>query len=114
HAPPLVQRHLRDDVRGRAEAVQAEALRIAREPQGPIADQPGAQERRRGQVVEAVRDRKAVALVGAGPLRVAAVDVVTGEPRAVAKVLSARHAVTALAARPAEPRHAQPPAVLRL
>jgi hypothetical protein len=114
HAPSLVPSNLRDDVRRRAEAVQPEALGISRQPQRPVPDQPGAQQRRRLQIVEAVRDGKAVALVGDSPLRVAAVEVVAGEPRAVAKVLAAGRAVATLAVGPAEPRNAEPPSVLRL
>ena len=74
-----MQRDLRDDVRRGAEAVQAEPLGVAGEAQRAIADQPRAQERRRLEVAEAVRDRKAEALVGDSPLRVAAVDVVARE-----------------------------------
>ena len=53
-----------------------------------------------------VRDGEAVALVRNCELRVAAVDGVAGEERAVAQVLMAREAVPAFAVSPAEPRHA--------
>ena len=46
HAPPLVHRHLADDVRGGPEPVEPEPLRVAREPQRAVADQPAAQQRR--------------------------------------------------------------------
>src|SRR5262249_42526089 len=49
------------------------------------------------------RDRDAEAGVGDGELRVAAVEVVTGEPRALAQVLAAAPAEDALAAGPPEP-----------
>ena len=94
-APALVARDLRDDVRRGAEAVEAEPLRVAREPQRAVADQPGAEQRRRLHVGVAVRDREAEALVGDRVLRVAAVEVVAGEARAVAEVLAARAAVAA-------------------
>ena len=55
HAPPLVERHLGDDVRRGAEAVDAEPLGVAGQPQRAVADQAGAQERRRLDVVVAVR-----------------------------------------------------------
>ena len=113
-AAALRPRDLRDDVRGGAEAVQPEPLGVAREPQRAVADQPRAEQRRRLEVAEPVGDREAEALVGDDPLGVAAVDVVAGEARAVAEVLAAARAEAALAARPAEPGHAEPAAVLGL
>ena len=53
-APALVARHLGDDVRGRTEAVEAEARGVAGQAERPVADQPGAQERRGLEVGEAV------------------------------------------------------------
>ena len=79
-----------------------------------VADQPRAEQRRRLQVAEPLGDREAEALVGDDPLGVAAVEVVAREARAVAEVLAAARAEAALAARPAEPRHAEPPAVAGL
>src|SRR5205085_5173972 len=96
----------RHDVRRGAEAVQAEPLRVARGAQRAVADQAGAEERRRLLVGVALRDRKAEALVGDGVLRVAAVEVVAGEARGVAEVLAPARAVAAGAVRPAEPRDA--------
>ena len=78
-APALVFRHLADDVRRGAEAVEAEALGVAGQAQRAVADQPGAEQRRRLQVGEALGYREAEALVGDGVLGVAAVDVVAGE-----------------------------------
>ena len=46
HAPALMARHLRDDVRRRAEAVEPEPLGVAGQPQRAVADQAGAQQRR--------------------------------------------------------------------
>ena len=106
HAPSLVSGNLRDNVRGRAEAVEAEQLPIPGKPHRAVADQPGAQQRRRLEVSVAVRKREAVALVCDGVLRITAVAVVACELRAVAEVLEACAAVTALPVRPAEPRHA--------
>src|SRR5215217_6585068 len=108
HAPPLVHRDLADDVRRRAEAVQTEALRVAREPQRAVADQPAAQQRRELERVRLVRQREAEALVGDRPLGVAAVDVAAREASALAEVLAPRAAERALAARPAQPRHPDP------
>ena len=45
--PALVARHLADDVRRGAEPVEAEPLGVAGETERAIADQPGAEERRR-------------------------------------------------------------------
>ena len=57
HAPPFVSRHLDDDVRRGAEAVEPEPLGVAREPERAVADQPGAEEGRRLQVVVFVGHR---------------------------------------------------------
>src|SRR5207244_2390806 len=112
HATALVAGNLGQDVRGCAEAVQAEPLRIAGEPERAVPDQARAEQRRRLDVVVAVRDREAEALVGDRPFRVTPVEVVARELRPVAEVLRARAAVAALPARPAEPGDAEPPAVL--
>ena len=74
-----MDRHLADDVRSGAEAVDPDALGVAGEAQRPVADQPGAQERRRLEVLVAVGEREAVALVGHRALGVAAVEVVARE-----------------------------------
>ena len=105
---PSIARHLGDDVRRRAEAVDAEPLGVARHAQAAVADQPGAQQRRRLGVAVAAGERKAVAGVGDRVLGVAAVDLVAGEAGVRAQVLLARPAVAASAAGPAEPGHADP------
>ena len=106
HAPALVAGDLADDVRGGAEAVEAEPLGVAGHPQRAVADQPGAQQRRGLEVRVAVGDREAEARVGDRVLGEAAVEVAAGEARAVAQVLAAGAAVAARAAGPAQPRHA--------
>ena len=105
---PLPAHHLGDDVRRRAEAVDAHAPRVAAHGERPVSDQAGAQQRRHVGVGEAVGEGEAEALVGDGVLRHAAVDVAAGEPRAGAQVLAPRGAVGAHAAGPAQPRHADP------
>ena len=40
--PPLMTRDLSDDMGRGAEAVDADALAVAGEPEGAVADQPGA------------------------------------------------------------------------
>ncbi len=92
HSPALVARHLGNDVRRRAEAVDAEAFASPAMPQAAVADQPGAQQRRRLDV--AIRgEREAIALVGDGELGVAAVELVAGEAGAVAQILAAVAAI---------------------
>ena len=77
--------------------------RVAGHPQRAVADQAGAQQRRRLEVRVAVGQREAEALVGHRVLGVAAVAVVAGEACAVAEVLPARAAVAAVAVGPAQP-----------
>ena len=106
HARGPERRDLADDVRRGAEAVQPEPL--ARRRRAAASGSRSARRRgaaRPGRRI-AVRDREAVALVRDGELGVAAVEVVAREARAVAEVLAAGEAEAALAARPAEPGHA--------
>src|SRR5262249_33963874 len=98
---------------GGADPVRPEPLGVARESRRGVADQAGAEQRSRLEVGIAVGNREAVALVGDGPFGVAAVEVVAGEASALAEVLAAAEAVAALAVRPAQPRHAEPAAVVR-
>ena len=105
-AAPLVQRDLADDVRAGAEAVEPEARRIARHAQRAVSDEPGAQQRRRLEVAEALRQRERVAAVGHGARRVAAVAVEAREPRALAEVLAPAGAEAARPVGPAQPRDA--------
>jgi hypothetical protein len=93
-------------VRRRAEPIQAEPLRVARQPQRAVADQAGAQQRCGLETGVPVGERKAEALVGDRLLCVATVDRVAGEASVVAEVLAPGTAVAASPARPAEPGHA--------
>src|SRR5262249_20950706 len=102
----LVTRQLRDDVGGGAEAVEAEAPRIARPAQRAIADEAGAHERRRFHVAVAAADREAVARIRDRVAGIAAVDLISGEARLLAQVLAAAAAELANAASEAEPGHA--------
>ncbi|ABA51266.1 hypothetical protein BURPS1710b_A1017 [Burkholderia pseudomallei 1710b] len=103
---PLKTRDLRDEVRGRAESVQADAPRGTGHLQRPVADETRAQQRRRMNIVVAARHVHAKARVGDRALRIAAVDRVAGEAGRIAQVLAAARAVRAMAARAPEPRHA--------
>src|SRR5581483_5785996 len=69
YAPPPVASHLDDDMSGRAEAEQPETLPLPREPQRAVSDEPGAEQRRDLDVVEAGRKRETEARVGDGQLR---------------------------------------------
>jgi hypothetical protein len=102
----LVARDLGNEVGRRPEAVQAQPPRVPRHHQRAVADQPGAQQRRRLGVAVARGQGEGVAVVGDGVLGVTAVDLVAGEAGVRTEVLAARAAVRASAARPAEPRHA--------
>jgi hypothetical protein len=107
-----VHRHLADHVGRGAEPVQPKPLAVAGQAQRPVADQPGAQERRGLQVRIAVGQREAEALVRNRVLGVAAVDVAPGEARALTQVLEPSPAVRTLPARPAQPGHAHPAAAV--
>ncbi len=106
--PALVPRDLREDVRRAAEPDDPEPLRVAGEPQGAVPDQPGAQQRRRLDIGERVREGEAEARVRDGEFRVPARQLIPGEARVRAEVLPAGRARAADAARPSEPRHADP------
>ena len=77
-------------MRGGAEAVDAEALRVPGQLQRAVADQPGAEQRRRLGVAIAVRQLEGVARVGDRVVGIAAVDLVAGEARVVAEILLTR------------------------
>src|SRR4029078_10386475 len=107
----LMARHLRHDVRRGAKAVDGEPRRLprnrlARHLERTIADQPCAEQRGGFRVAIAFRNRKDIARVGNRVLGIAAVDLVAGETRIVAKILAARPAIEARAVGEAEPWHA--------
>ena len=63
-APSLVARDLGHDVRRGAEPVDPEPRAVAGEPQRPVADQPGAQQRRGLEVAVPLGEREAEPRVG--------------------------------------------------
>ncbi len=73
-----------------------------------MTDQSRAQQRRRFDVREVVGNSKAVVRIGHRILRIAAVDLITREPRRIAEIFTAFPAVAAVAARVAEPWNADP------
>src|SRR5439155_23209891 len=95
HASTLVAGDLRDDVGRVAEAIETDALRIAREPERPIADQAGTEQRCGMHIRITLRQPKTKTLVGDAKLGVAAVDVITGEASVHAQVLKAAAAKAA-------------------
>ena len=100
-------RDLGQDLRGGAEAEEAEARGVAGHSISAKSDQTRAQQRRCFGRRVIAWDRKAVAAIGHGVLRVSAVDGVAGELCVVAQILAAGSAVRANAARPREPRNAE-------
>ena len=103
YLPPLRQCDLRDQVRRGPEAVDAETARIAGERIGAVTDQPGAQQRRRMQVVIALRQRQHIRRVGHGVFGVTTVLLVAGEAGIGAEILAAPATVIAVPAGVREP-----------
>src|SRR5437868_11228110 len=99
-------RELRNDVRGCAEAMDAEPLAVAGHSQRAIADEAGAQPRRHFHSGAVGGQCEAIAAVRERVLRVTAVDRVAGESREIAEVFTSAHAIRACAARVAQPRNA--------
>ncbi len=93
-------------MRRRSEAVDAEPARVARDPIGSIADQPGAEQRRRLEVAVALGKCKGKPDIGDGILGVAAIELIAGEAGLRAEVLASRRAILAMTAGAAEPGHA--------
>jgi hypothetical protein len=99
-------RHLGKQVGRGSETVQTEAGCIAGGTIGAIADQAGAEQRRGLHIGITLRDRQAIASIGHGVLRKAALESVSGECRPIAEILRSCRAIPALPAGPAQPWHA--------
>src|SRR6266481_5119091 len=106
--PPLMARDLRHDMGGGAKAVDPDQRRIPGHTQSAEADQPGAHQGCRLDIAVAWIDCKAITLVGDGELGIAAIDLIAGEPGAVAQILMGLAAILADAAGPTEPGHPDP------
>src|SRR5438034_7287125 len=104
--PPFKNCDLRDDVGGGTESVKTEPSRIATFPQRAKPDQARTQQRRGRDILELIGKRKTKTRIGHGKFRIAAVDVIAGEPRAIAKIFAAGTAEPAFATSPAQPRNA--------
>ena len=92
----------------RAEAVDSQPRCISGHDQRTVADQAGAEKRRRRNIVIVHRYGKAVALVGDGVFRIAAVQLIPGEAGVIAQVLTSGETVAANTARVAQPGHSHP------
>src|SRR6185437_8592294 len=101
-----VSRDLHRNVGRGAEAIEPQPLARAGHRESTVADQSGAQQRRRFDVGIIARQPEAIARVRGRVFGVAAVDRVTGEARTVAEVFAPAAAVDARPAGPAEPWHA--------
>ena len=96
---------LRDNMRGGAEAVNAQPFAGASFHQTAITNQTCAHERRRFGITVKFGYRKTKMLVGDGVFRVTAVDRIAGEFRQIAEVFLTILAVRTPAAGPTQPRH---------
>ena len=110
---PLPPRHLGHDVGRRAEAVDSEPLPLTRHDQRTVADESGAEQRRRLKVGVPLRKGKTETMVGHGVLGEAAIYLITGKPGCIAEVFLVAAAVSAVAAGPAEPRDTDPVSLLK-
>jgi hypothetical protein len=106
HIATVVPGHLQQNVSSGAETVDAESTSAPRHAVRAVADESGAQERRRVHVVVRVKEGEGDARVRRGVLGVPAVTVTAGEPRVPTKVLLARGAVHTRATHVAQPQDA--------
>ena len=103
HPPALVPSHLRHQMSGGAEAVDAEPLRVAGGAERPVPDQAGTEQRRGVDIGDAGRERETESLIRHRVLGVAAIHLVAGEAGPVAEVLPSRPAVHTCSAGPGQP-----------
>jgi hypothetical protein len=96
---------LRDDVRSRAEPVDAEALRVARQTKGSVSDETRAEEWSCFGFGPSIGNAEAVARIGDGVFRETPIEVAPGESRSDAEVFAIARAELALPARPPKPGH---------
>src|SRR4029079_10970625 len=79
HFAALAPCDLRDNVGGRAEAIQPEPTSIAGHYERTVADEASAEQRRGGRIRVIGRQCKAIAVIGDGVLGIAAIEGVAGE-----------------------------------
>ena len=106
-AGALGQGDLRRDVRRAPESVDPEPASLGEvgPPEGPVADDPRAQQRRDLLVAEPLGQRVGVRLLDHGVLGIPAVDVPAGEARGEAQVLAAGDTEPACATGVGQPGH---------
>lgn len=80
-------------------------MRVACHDERAVADQAGAEQRGGRRIVVSGWNRKAVAFVGYHVLRIASIEVITGEACVIAEIFLSAPTILAGAAGPAEPRH---------
>ena len=104
HFPPLKAAHLRKDVGGRAEAIEADPpRRLTRQAERAIPDEAGAEKGGHVEVRVAGGKRKTEPRVRHGILGKAAIDVVPGEPGLRAEIFTAARTEGARAAGRSQP-----------
>jgi hypothetical protein len=99
----VVDRELGDDVGRSTEAIDAQGTGAEGLAVGAVADQPGAEQRRRLQIAVALGQGEAVVRLRLGIFGIAAIGLVAGEGRCVAKVLAAGAAIGTNPASASEP-----------
>jgi hypothetical protein len=77
HLPPLIAGDLRNDVRGSAKTINAEALGVTRHDESAVPDQPRAEQRRRFGIAITIRQGKTVTAVSDDIFGIAAASVDT-------------------------------------
>ena len=103
-----VARHLDRDVGSRSEAVEPQTWSVARESKSAEPDEPRAQQRSGLDVRVGPRNREGKSRIHQRELRIAPIEIIAGESRAVAEVLPPRPTERTHSASPTEPRDAEP------
>ena len=106
--PPLRDRDLGNDMRRSPKAVESQNVRVARHAKRSVADQSGAEQRRKPIGFSVLREGEAVAGFGDGVIGVPALDLVAGKARVIAEIFASGMAKTAVAARMPKPGNADP------
>src|SRR5262249_23721056 len=104
----FIKRDLRNQIRGVAESVNAKPMGITGFAIRPVPNQSRAKQRRNIEIVVTLGQMKTKSRISDGELRIATVDVITGEAGAVAKIFPIRSTIKAFAIGPAKPRYPHP------
>ena len=106
NAAAFPERDLRDNVRRRTEAINAEPPAFSCHFQRTVSDEARAKQGRRLRIAVRVGDREREGRVGDGVIRETAVSLVAGEFGVIAEVFLVMRAKAAVAASVSEPAHA--------